>query len=117
MADRADLIEVEGIASSVALDIMENEKKDDGFMGDGKKDEKEPKGSFNDFLDSFFGGLDNSANESPDEKMNNNDTDTFFSFPILKTGPVQQPHNSLNDLFSNIAKPGPHPKFIIDDET
>lgn len=50
-------------------------------------------------MDNLFGGIDKAVNESPEEKKNNNATDSFFGLPIIKTGPVQQPHNSLNDLF------------------
>jgi len=34
----------------------------------------------------------------------------FPGFPFGPTGPVAH-HASLADLFKNIAKPGPHPKF------
>jgi hypothetical protein len=33
------------------------------------------------------------------------------------TGPVEHPHTSLNDLFQNVAKPGPHPKFANKDDS
>lgn len=82
---------------------------------DKKKPEmdEDDKGFFS-FLDNLFGeGDDNAVNESPEEKKARGAKDPFGfpAFPNFKTGPVQHPHSSINDLFQNVAKPGPHPKF------
>ena len=70
-------------------------------------------------MDSIFGeGDDNAVNESPEEKKARGAKDPFGFpvFPDFKTGPVQHPHSSINDLFQNVAKPGPHPKFAEKEE-
>lgn len=72
-------------------------------------------------MESIFGSVDKAINESPKEKEENIKKDEAFNPfdfpPFLKpailgpTGPVEHKHTSLNDFFSNIAKPGAHPKF------
>ena len=99
-------------------DDMNNiQKKDADAWGQGddfvneqplkEKEEKAFPGSFAEFMDNLFKGLDDepAVNESPTEKQENNATDNpFFDFPPMPnifgpTGPVEHPHTSLNDLF------------------
>ena len=80
------------------------------------KEHKPEPGSFAAFMDNLFNGNDD-VNQDPKEQEANGGQSPFPNIKVIKmsdmfkTGPVQTPHASINDLFANIAKPGQHPKF------
>ena len=82
-----------------AKELDKQEKKED--------DDREERGMFA-FIDDIFKTIDGLSehDESPTQKKANGAEDPFGNFPdfpSFKTGPVEHPHKSMNDMFQNFA--------------